>query len=138
MHSSLQSRPSAARKTHRRAAASQPLTIEAWCQACYGRTAHDPSSLQCCACGTPFHAMRRISSDRFSLTWTDPLATGRRSIPLGVESFTLGAVADLLTRAEQLLAHGHAVTITPPASRVIDATPIAADQLVTITAATTA
>lgn len=83
--------------------------------------------------------MRRISSDRFSLTWTDPLATGRRSIPLGVEVYTLGAVADLLTRAEQLLAHGHAVTITPPASRIIDATPIAAaDQLVTITAGTAA
>jgi hypothetical protein len=81
--------------------------------------------------------MRRITSDRFSLTWSDPLAIGRRSIPLGVEAYTLGAVADLLTRAEQLLAHGHAVTITPP-SRVIDATPIAADQLVTITAATTA
>lgn len=76
--------------------------------------------------------MRRTPTDRFSLTWHDPAAIGRRSIPLGVESYTLGGIADLLTRAEQLLAHGHSVTITPPASRVIDATASAADQLVTI------
>lgn len=79
--------------------------------------------------------MRRITSDRYGLTWHDPNATGRRSIPLGSESFTPGGIADLLTRAEQLLAHGFTVTITPPASRTIDASPIPADQqLVTIAA----
>ena len=140
MRSSLLSRPSANSKRKRttdgRAACTRAAaTIEAWCSDCYGRTPHSPASLTCCTCGAPIHAMRRTLSDRYSLTWADPMATGRRSIPLGVESFTPGAVADLLTRAEQLLAHGHSVTIRPPASRVIDATPIpAASQLVTVTA----
>ena len=66
--------------------------------------------------------MARTLTDRFTLTWADPNATGRRSIPLGLETFTLGGIADLLTRAEQLLAHGHSVTIQPPASRIVDTT----------------
>jgi len=135
MRSTLLSRPSVSSRPRKRTT-DRPLTIEAWCGTCYGRSAHNPSTLQCCACGTPLHAMRRTLSDRYSLTWADPAATGRRAIPLGVESFTPGGVADLLTRAEQLLAHGHSVTIQPPASRVIDATPIpAASQLVTVTTA---
>jgi hypothetical protein len=58
----------------------------------------------------------------FRLSWQETVARrgpGRKTRQLGIQTFALGQMADLMLRAEQLVSQGYEVHILPP-TRPVD------------------
>jgi hypothetical protein len=91
----------------------------AFCASCYAAVPHRFGA--CVFCSTDLMAPP-TRTDRYSLNWFEP----SKGLPSkrnwhGSASFPASGIADCLVSAEQLMAEGFAVLITPPSVRVVDA-----------------
>lgn len=100
---------------------------DAFCDCCYGWVEASQPGNRCPHCGSPvvLKASRQLHRPRITLSWQEPpLNRGRfrRTVrPLGTSSYVRATEADLWVEAQQLLAQGYSITITPATPEVIDA-----------------